>query len=130
MKQIYHPWHLWEDHKNGFYNNCSGEEKKKKKELVLEMFSSEEETRRCMLFVVENWKYSMEHNLTNSSVNKIAYIGQCACCYYAGISNTVTMETWGTLPEDVRERSNRIAEEILNHWRESNKYIQTCLNLD
>ena len=130
MKQIYHPWHLWEDHKHGFYNNCSGEEKKKNKELVRKMFLDEVETKKCMYYVVDNWKFSMEHNLTNSSVNKIAYIGQCACCYYSGIPNTVTMEVWGTLPEAVRTKADEIAKEVLEYWKESNKYIQTCLNLD
>ena len=130
LKQVYHHWNLWEDHKHGFYNNCSGEEKKKKKKLVEEMFNSKEETERCMIHVVENWRFSMEHNLTNPSINKIAYIGQCACCYYAGIPNTITMEVWGTLPQEVRERSDMIAKKAIEHWKKTNKYIQTCLSLD
>jgi len=28
MKQIFHPWDKWEDHKHGFYDNISGRDKK------------------------------------------------------------------------------------------------------
>jgi hypothetical protein len=130
MKRIYHPYWLWEDHKNGFYNNCSGEEKKVFISKILEMFNSEKLTEQFMLRVINEWKYSCEHNLTNESMNKIAYIGQSACCLFCGAPNTVTMESWSLLSNEVKKRSNEIAEKVLTIWETQNKYIQTCLKLD
>ena len=130
MKRIYHPYWLWEDYKAGFYENCSGELKKQLIIKGIEMFNSEYLTRQNMFFVIENWKYSCEHNLTNESLNKIAYIGQSACCVYAKIPSTVTMEIWNLLDKDVQERSNKIAIEAINKWNENNKIIQLCLNID
>jgi len=130
LNRIYHPWNLWEDYENNFYDNCSGVEKEEKAKKVIEMFNSESLTRECMFYVVDNWRYSMEHNLTNNSMNKIAYIGQCACCYFGNIPNTITMECWSKLTNDVKERSNRIAKEAIDRWSENNKTIQLCLNLD
>lgn len=130
MNRIYHPFWVWEDHKHGFYNNSSGAEKKKLLELCVEMFNSEELTRKYMLRVVEEWKYSCEHNLSNDSMNKIAYIGQAACCLYCGAPNTVTMESWSLLSDEVKDRSNFIANEVLEHWYQINKIVQLCLNLD
>jgi hypothetical protein len=130
MKRIYHPYWLWEDYKAGFYNNCSGEEKKIAIKKGIEMFNSEELTRKNMFYVIENWKYSCEHNLTNESLNKIAYIGQSACCIYANIPSTVTMEIWNLLEKNVQERSNNIAIEAINKWNNNNKIIQLCLNID
>ena len=40
--------------------------------------SSEDLTRENMMRVISEWKYSCEHNLTNESLNRIAYIGQAA----------------------------------------------------
>lgn len=130
MKRIYHPYWLWEDHKNGFYNNCSGEEKKVFISKILEMFNSEKLTEQFMLRVINEWKYSCEHNLTNESMNKIAYIGQSSCCLFCGAPNTVTMEVWSLLSNEVKQRSNEIAEKVLTIWEDQNKYIQTCLKLD
>jgi len=128
--RVYHPYQKWEDYQNKFYENCSGIEKEKKLCQALEMFNSEELTRRNMYSVIEKWKYSCEHNLTNSSMNKIAYIGQAACSYYAQIPNTITMEAWNILSKDVQERSNKIAIEVINEWINKNKNIQLCLNID
>lgn len=128
--RIYHPFWLWEDHKHGFYNNSSGEHKKKHIEKCLEMFNSEKLTRQFMFRVVDEWKHSMEHNLTNESLNQIAYIGQSACCLYAGIPNTVTMECWSMLTKEVQNRSDEIAKEAIERWKQTNKIIQLCLSLD
>jgi len=128
--RIYHPYYKWEDYNHSFYDNCTGAEKKIKIEKGLEMFNSESMTRNNMFAVVDEWKYSCEHNLTNTSMNKIAYIGQAACAYYAKIPNTVTMEIWNMLHKDVQERSNKIAEEAIVKWKNNNKTIQLCLNID
>jgi protoheme ferro-lyase len=68
--------------------------------------------------------------LTNDSLNKIAYIGQGACCLYAGVPSTITMEAWSLLTNEVKERSNKIALDVINQWESNNKFIQLCLKLD
>jgi hypothetical protein len=130
LKRIYHPYSLWEDYKYGFYNNCTGAEKLKKIDKVIEMFNDKDATFRYMNMVVDEWKYSCEHNLTNNSINKIAYIGQGACCLYAEIPSTVTMEAWSKLTKEVQERSDKLALMTINKWFEKNRNIQLCLNLD
>ena len=127
MNRIYHPYWKWEDYKAGFYDNCSGDKKTILIKSVIEMFSSEELTRTNM-YRVQEWQYSCEHNLTNISLNRIAYIGQAACCIYASVPSTVTMEAWSLLSKDIQTRSDLIAEEFLNYWLEKNKRIQLCLN--
>lgn len=74
MKQIFHPFHLWEDHKHSFYDNCSGKVKEEKLKVCIEFFSDAEKTHEFMERVLKYWKYSCEHNLTNNSMNKIAYL--------------------------------------------------------
>lgn len=116
MERIYHHYEKWEDWKCGFYDNCTGEVKEELTKKVVEMFSSEDLTREFMSKVISDWPNSCEHNLTNEAMNKIAYIGQSACCIFGGVPNTVTMEAWSKLPKDVRDRADQIAEETLNTW--------------
>ena len=47
MKRIYHPYWLWEDHKAGFYENCSGENKELLILKGIEMFN-------CKIKTTEN----------------------------------------------------------------------------
>lgn len=130
MKQIYHRYDLWEDHKHGFYNNCSGETKKEYSKKIIEMFSNPELTEKYMMRVINEWKYSLEHNLTNPSINKIAYIGQCACCLYCGAPSTVTMETWRKVDVNNRNKADEIAEKCIKKWKSQNKNIQLCLSIN
>lgn len=130
MERIYHPHWLWEDYVNGFYENVSGEKKKLCISKCLEMFNDESLTIQNMNFVVDNWKHSMEHNLTNNSMNHIAYIGQSACCNYFKIPNSITMECWSKLSKDVQQRANKNAISAIERWKENNKFIQLCLKLD
>ena len=130
MDRIYHPFWKWEDYKSGFYDNCSGDIKKTYQSKIIEMFSSESLTYDFMLKVIYEWRFSCEHNLTNNSINKIAYIGQSACCIYCGAPSTVTMETWNKVPLEFQERANKIAESVIKIWMSNNKIIQLCLNLD
>lgn len=115
MERIYHHFEKWEDYKHGFYDNVSGERKKTLINKCLELFSDSHLCENFMMKVL-NWKYSCEHNLSNESMNRIAYIGQAACCIYAGIPNSVTMECWSDIPLEIRKRADQQAQNVLNKW--------------
>lgn len=124
MERIYHRYEYWEDYKAGFYNNISGVNKDLMINKVVELFSSSELTETYMNKVIEKWKYSCEHNLTNLSLNRIAYLGQSACCIYAGVPSSITMEAWHLVSEENRNNANKIAEKIINNYE---KNLQLCL---
>jgi|TARA_Y100000310_G_scaffold342084_1_gene443694 hypothetical protein len=128
--RVYHHYTKWEDHKYGFYDNCSGELKGEKIKAVVRMFNSKNLTVKYMNRVIDEWKYSCEHNLTNPSMNKIAYIGQGACCLYAQVPNTVTMEAWNLLDKNTQDRSDAIAKKVIDKWTKENEGIQLCLNIE
>lgn len=125
MERIYHRYENWEDYKNGFYDNFTEEKVKS----AITMFSSEKLTRKYMLKVINEWKYSCEHNLTNISLNRIAYIGQAACCIYDSIPSNATKLAWGMLSDEIRCRSNSIAKEVLNTWIKRNNIVQLTINI-
>ena len=124
MERIYHRYEYWEDYKAGFYNNISGINKELMINKVVELFSSSELTELYMNKVIQQWKYSSEHNLTNLSLNRIAYLGQGACCIYAGVPSTITMEAWHLVSEENRNNANKIAEKIIKNYE---KNLQLCL---
>jgi hypothetical protein len=121
MQRIFHHYEKWEDHKCGFYNSYPTNQKEELIQKVIDMFNDEQSTTLYMNRVIGEWKFSCEHNLSNDSLNKIAYIGQGACCLYGNVPSDVTKEAWGRLSEEVQNRSNNIAKEVLNKWLENYK---------
>lgn len=116
VEPIYHPFNLWEDHKKGFYDNISGNNKAEMINQVVEIFSDYNKTKEYMTKVINEWFYSCQHNLTNPSMNRIAYLGQAACCLCYGIPSTITMEAWSKVPKEYQTQANQIAESVLDVW--------------
>jgi len=130
ITRIYHHWERWEDHKNGFYNNVSGAEKKALIDKVVELFTNPELTRKYMGKAIDNWFYSCQHNLTNNGMNKVAYLGQAACCIYASVPSTVTMEAWSKVPSEHQEIADGIAGEKLKEWEFSHIQVLKQMSAD
>jgi len=116
MDRIYHSWEKWEDHEAGFYNNISGSNREELEEKVFELFEDEKKCREMMYRVVNEWRNSSEHNLSNNGMNKVAYLGQAACCLFAGVPSTVTMSCWRHINKSYRDRADEIAKEVLSFW--------------
>lgn len=113
MEQKFHPFHLWEDYKHCFYDNCSGKVKEEKLKICVDFFNNNELVYEFMERVLKEWKYSCEHNLTNNSMNKIAYLGQASLALYCNVPSTVTMESWSMLSKNVQNQANEIAKQLL-----------------
>jgi hypothetical protein len=127
MERIYHRYEYWECYKNGFFRNVSGEEKKELSKKVIELFTDTKLTEKYMNKVINEWRYSCEHNLTNISLNRIAWLGQSACCLYAKIPYNITMENWRFVDEENRNIACEIADKIIKEYQTKNK--QLCLNI-
>lgn len=127
MERIYHRYELWECYKNGFFRNVSGNEKKILKEKVIELFENTKKTEIFMDKVINEWVYSCEHNLTNISLNRVAWLGQSACCLYAKIPYSITMEMWRYVDEQKRIIACEIAEKIIKKYEQKN--FQLCLKI-
>jgi hypothetical protein len=65
--------------------------------------------------VFEQWPNSCEHNLTNSSMNRIAWIGQAAACVARGLPSTFR-GGFSALPVEQQNAANELALMYLNKW--------------
>jgi hypothetical protein len=127
IAQVYHSWDKWEDYKYGFYDNISGKNKKEMIEKVILFFEDYNLTEEYMNKVIKEWKYSCEHNFTNPSINKIAYLGQSALSLAYKIPSTVTMEAWSKIDKTHRDKADTIADNCINEWF---KNYLLCQNKD
>jgi len=118
MERVFHPYHLWEDHQFGMYQNVSYMDEQ-------QLIKDVELTLRCppwleesMKFVSHNWKYAAEHNLTNTSRNRKAWLGQAACCFSHGAQEYLTKQAWHRLTPNQQDEANRVASEVISDWED------------
>lgn len=118
MTRIYHHYEKWEDWKQGFYDNSRTDQNK-----IIDFFNDQEKLKEYMYKASYEWKHSFEQHMTNPSVNRIAFIGQAASCLATGASCFETMKAWSFLSEEIRNSSDKIAEEVLNEWIDRHENI-------
>lgn len=115
--RIFHTFDKWECHKAGFYETKppKGMTKKDCERVYVEFLTDENAFRDALRHVIDEWKHSCEHYLTNRAMNRIAWLGQAALCYARGISSEYR-SGFHLLSDEQQERANLIALEYLNEW--------------
>ena len=116
MKQFFASYIDWEDYQNGMYADDLPENKDELFNKAIDLLSNP-----CLFYesakeMVKNWPISSEHNLTNSNMNRKAWIGQAACCYKFGIPEIITKEAWKNMQDSQRIEANAVANSIINEY--------------
>lgn len=70
----------------------------------------------AMMEVIEKWPKTMEHNLTNPSINYRAFIGHCACCMKFGWPEYLVRKAWKELTKKQQDLANEQAEKAYKEW--------------
>lgn len=118
--RIFHTWDKWECYKAGFYNPTLNGNTKEECERMYEAFLTNDSVfSEALDFVITNWKHSCEHYLTNSAMNRIAWLGQAAACFAMGIPASFR-GGFNLLTSEQAERANQIALDYLNKWLTAN----------
>lgn len=72
-----------------------------------------------MMSVAKNWKYSCEHNLSNTNSNRQAYIGHAACALAFYCPEDIVREAWHNLTDEQRDSANNEADRAIKYWEEN-----------
>lgn len=115
-ERIFHPWDKWEHVAFGFFESkhktMSEDQCKYRYKLFLQDIS---EFSEALEAVITEWKFACEHNLTNKSMNRIAWLGQAACAYKYNIPS-VMCGGFALLTEEEQQAANETALQYLNKW--------------
>jgi len=74
-----------------------------------------------MLKVVENFIYSCEHNLSDLSQNRKAWVGHAACALAMGCPEDIVRHAWSYLTEEQQRLANKEADKAIKVWE--NKHL-------
>jgi hypothetical protein len=122
IKQIYHNYTLWEDYLNGMWRKVSKIEECEYLKRAIEFTGNHELYGHYMIEVVNNWRYSCEHNLTDKSINRRAWIGHAACCLAFNCPEYITRMAWHNLTVEQQDMANAQADSAIKLWE--NNFIE------
>jgi hypothetical protein len=123
MVQVFIEYYYWEDYINGMYREVKKEDEEFfiKSDVILlkdpkEFFNSCKD-------VLSTYIVSCLVNLTNTSCNRKAWLGQAACNLRHNSSERCTRKAWKLLTKKEQLTANLIAEKIIKSYETKNKKL-------
>ncbi len=120
MKRIWHPYQLWEDWRAGMWRRVSPEEESQFVDAAVAFTGNAQLYGSFMFKVVKEWKYSCEHNLTERSMNRRAWVGHAAACMAIHCPEYLTRRAWWMLTQEQRDAADHQATLAIQAWTRRN----------
>lgn len=114
IKRIYHPYWEWEEIKYNMWGTVKNKEEYLKK--AIQLTSNHNIYEYWMMAVVNQWLKSCEHNLSNITQNRRAWIGHAACARAFGCPEDIVRKAWSHLSEDQQIKANNVADKAIKNW--------------
>lgn len=123
--RIFHPWYKWEDYRYNFYGSVLDYKKDNSLETYANLLKDLNMFEHALARIVVEWPYSCEHNLTNESMNRIAYLGQAACALLYNVPASVSMGGYNLLTPEDQKAADAMAQKYLTLWLEQHEHSKT-----
>jgi len=123
MERVFHTWDKWESYHYGFFNPNppEGVSKQQAEQLYFELLSDTKEFGRVLECVLKEWPNSVEHNLTNKTLNRIAWMGQAALAYKYKIPAQFR-GGYNLLSKEQQKAADATALHYINVWMNQNGF--------
>jgi hypothetical protein len=125
VKRIYRPYWEWEDFQHGMWSAAKIDDASLAR--VIEFTGDAELYGSYMLRVIKEWPKSCEHNLTEKSMNRAAWLGHAAACMAIGAPEHVTRKAWGFLSQEQQDAANAKAYAAIMEWERAQEDSQLYL---
>lgn len=114
IERIYHPYWLWEEVQYNMWGKVDN--RAHYLSMAVEFTGSANIYGEFMMRVTLNWPYSCEHNLSNTTQNRKAWIGHAACAMAFQCPEDIVRSAWGHLTEEQQIRANNKAQQAIESW--------------
>ena len=99
--------------------NTTFEGADEKLELAKRITANSETYGAAMQAVIKAWPRTMLNSLTNTGMNRRAFVGRCAMSYAYGIPEKITRDAWAFLTDEQRNKANAKAQFYINEYLKS-----------
>lgn len=127
VERVYHPYWMWEETNS----NMWGQRPVDRETLLdraIQFMGDHKQYGKAMLRVIEEWKYSCEHNLTNLTQNREAWIGHAACALEFDCPENIVREAWSHLTQVQQDDANLQAQKAIELW--GRRYTAHTINYE
>jgi len=119
INPIYKPFWEWECFQNGMYENIVLRENI---ENAKKLLCNKNEFKKYCLCVLDEWSNSVNHHLSQKTINKQAYLGQAACCYKYKCTEREVRVAWSEVGDVERYKANEVADIVIKEYER--RYIE------
>ena len=119
IKRIYHRHEQWEEIKFNMWGTV--DDRYKFLEKAIKFTGDDVLYGSYMKKVSKEWKLSCEHNLTDLSQNRRAWIGHAACALAFKCPEDIVRQAWHELSDEQRLKANNQADLAIAEWE--NKHL-------
>ena len=116
LERIYHPHTDWEEVEANMWGKVKNNDSYLN--VAIDFTGDHELYGKHMIEVTKSWKKSCEHNLTNVTQNRRAWIGHAACAFAFGCPEHITRDAWKYLSEQQQIDANNVADIAIAKWEE------------
>lgn len=116
MIQIFIPYWDWEDYINGMWRKLPKEQELVFFQKAIEFTGNHVIYGKAMNEVIYAWPNTMINSLTNKNINRLAFLGHCACSYKFNCPEYITRLAWKELDNNQRYLANLQAQKNINEW--------------
>lgn len=125
FKRVYHPYDQWEEMAFNMWGSSLNKAKDLK--LAIDFTGNHKLYGSFMMKVIKQWPISCENALTDSYLNKKAWVGHAAVALALRIPESITRQAWGRLSDEQQLLANREAEAAIRQWENNyRKSKQLC----
>lgn len=114
IERVYHPYWEWEEIDHNMWGSVS--DRKLYLKRAIEFTGDHRKYGRFMMRVVNEWPKSCNHNLSNTTQNRKAWVGHAACALAIGCPEDIVREAWGYLTQEQQDLANNEADIAIKHW--------------
>ena len=128
MKRIFHHYENWEDFQCGMWRTVSGNDRIVFLQRAIEFTGDAELYGSFMQRVLIEWPITCEHNLSDTSQNRKAWIGHAATCLAIDCPEDITRSAWARLSQQQQVDANDQAQQAIDKWESENERKNTGIH--
>jgi hypothetical protein len=118
MDRVFYPYTAWEDYMNGMYKEKAKDIESLTTNAIIMLTDIELFLDTCKKLLID-WPIASAVHLTDRQCNRKAWLGQAACSYKFGATETATRTAWARMLPTQRIEANNVALKIITHFEQS-----------
>lgn len=124
IKRKYHPFWMWEEAASPMWGKVDNRDAFLS--LAIKFTGDHKSYGQAMMRVLVEWPISCEHNLSDTSQNRKAWIGHAACAIAIGCPEDIVRAAWHHLTDEQRTLANAAADHAIKQWEKMQQKEIVC----